>query len=196
MHIPEKIELAVFLGNPGTQYSQTRHNMARMLLETLPGVKELIWREKFHGKFADYAVDGSRCRLLVPETFMNKSGVSVSAAVKFFKIDLKSLLVIHDDLELPFGQYSCRAGGGMAGHNGLKSLRDSLGKTEFIRLRLGIGRPKHGSVQSWVLGRFSPDEEAVLSLILNHASESLYKVISGMESIQTHSEPVMVYPAN
>jgi len=195
MHSDAEIELVVFLGNPGKQYSQTRHNSARMLLKMLPGAEALLWREKFHGRVSDFLMEKTQCRFLVPETFMNRSGISVSAAVGFYKLSLKKILVVHDDLELPFGRYALRMGGGLAGHNGLKSLRDSLGNTDFCRLRLGIGRPPRGSVQSWVLGRFNPDEEAVLPLILNHAADSLIRVLSGQESVQKRPEPVMVYPA-
>jgi len=190
-----EIELVVFLGNPGKQYTQTRHNAAQMLLKMLPGAETLSWREKFHGRVSDFSSGKARCRFLVPETFMNRSGLSVSAAVGFYKINLKKLLVVHDDLELPFGRYSLRIGGGLAGHNGLKSLRDSLGDSEFCRLRLGIGRPPRGSVHSWVLGRFTPDEEAVLPQILDHAAGSLVRVIAGQKPVQKRAEPVIVYPA-
>ncbi len=192
MQSSENVELAIFLGNPGKQYALTRHNAAQMLLKALPGATGLVWREKFHGKVAEYTAGENRCRFLIPETFMNKSGKSVSAAVGFYKTDMRNLLVIHDDLELPFGQYALRVGGGLAGHNGLKSIRDSLGDTGFCRLRLGIGRPARGSVQSWVLGRFSTEEEAVLPLILNHAAGKLSRVFDGMESVQEGAEPVKV----
>jgi|GEM_PF-504587 len=193
MHSPLNPELVVFLGNPGKQYSQTRHNTGRMLLSFLPDTDSLIWREKFNGRIADYSTTISRCRFLLPETFMNRSGLSVSAAVNFYKINLNNLLVVHDDLELPFGAYSWREGGGLAGHNGLKSLKDSLGGTGFLRLRLGIGRPVRGTVQSWVLGRFTPEEEGILPLVLSHAAESFTGIISGRESFQKYAEPVMVY---
>lgn len=126
---------------------------------------------------------------------MNRSGISVSAALGFYKIKPLDLLIIHDDLELPFGQFAWRTGGGLAGHNGLKSVRDSIGTAEFRRLRLGIGRPDRGSVQSWVLGRFSPDEEAVLPLILDRAVDQLTGELNGIESHPVNSEPVSVYPA-
>ena len=176
------------------QYSRTRHNAAWMLLESLQFSRDLIWREKFHGKVADYSTGQGLCRILLPETFMNKSGVSVSSAAKFYKLNVEEILVIHDDLELPFGQYSLRTGGGLAGHNGLKSIRDSLGSSDFRRLRLGIGRPDRGSVHSWVLSRFSPDEEAVLSLILEHAANRLDGELSSGDPVQNGSDTIEVYP--
>ena len=166
-----------------------------MLLAALPDSANLVWREKFHGRIAEYPAAYRQCRFLVPETFMNKSGISVSAALRFFKTELENFLVIHDDLELPFGQYAWRTGGGLAGHNGLKSIRDSLGSAGFRRLRLGIGRPDRGSVQSWVLGRFNPDEEAVLPLILDSAAKQLAEALGGRESVHESTEPVTVYSA-
>jgi len=195
MQLKTEVELIVFLGNPGKQYSQTRHNAAQMLLKRLPGAESLSWREKFHGRISEYSTGSARCRFLVPETFMNRSGLSVSAAAGFYKISPDEILVVHDDLELPFGRYALRMGGGLAGHNGLKSLKENLGSADFCRLRLGIGRPPRGSVQSWVLGRFTPDEEAILPMILDHAAGSLIRVLTGRESVQKRSEPVMVYPA-
>ena len=186
------IELVVFLGNPGTEYTATRHNYARRLLEYLPGVASVPWRNKFHGRIGDWNSGGGSCRLLVPDTFMNVSGKSVAAAMNFHRIPPENLLVIHDDLELPFGVYAWRRGGGLAGHNGLKSIRDSLGTADFRRLRLGIGRPKRGSVHSWVLSRFSPDEEAVLSLVLESVSAGLEGTLSGRIPVHDRGEPVRV----
>jgi PTH1 family peptidyl-tRNA hydrolase len=189
------IELAVFLGNPGNQYSQTRHNAARMLLNVLPGSSDLPWREKFHGRVCDYKTNIGQCRFLAPETFMNLSGKSAAAALNFYKIDIEKTLIIHDDLELPFGQFAWKTGGGLAGNNGLKSIRDSLGSAGFRRLRLGIGRPTRGSVQSWVLGRFEPDEEAILPLILERAAGELIDILNLSESGNISTDPVRVYPA-
>ncbi len=187
------IKLVVFLGNPGKEYSRSRHNYARMLLEQLPGSSSIAWRDKFHGRVGDWGVGPEKCRFLAPETFMNVSGKSVAAAVNFHKVITGDLLVIHDDLELPFGQYAWRRGGGLAGHNGLKSIRDSLGTDNFVRLRLGIGRPQRGSVSSWVLGRFSPEDEAVLPLIIDSAATDLESVITGRKAVQDKGEPVRVY---
>lgn len=188
------INLVAFLGNPGKEYALTRHNYARMLLEVIPGYQSIAWRDKFHGRTGDWGEGPGKCRFLVPETFMNVSGKSVAAAVNFHKINFDELLVIHDDLELPFGQYAWRLGGGLAGHNGLKSIRDSLGTTNFRRLRLGIGRPDRGSVSSWVLSRFGADDEAVLPLILHSAAASLEDTLTGRMAVQDRGEPVRVYP--
>ena len=188
------IELVAFLGNPGARYSRTRHNAGRMVLEAVSAPPEDSWREKFHGRIADVALEGLKCRYLVPETFMNLSGKSVAAASVFFKTPPGGLLVVHDDLEIPFGCISLRFGGGLAGHNGLKSIRDGLGTADFGRLRIGIGRPPRGSVESWVLGRFSPDEEAALPLIMNAAARMLREVLSKPEILMRKSgESVRVY---
>lgn len=188
------IELVVFLGNPGRQYSGTRHNFARCLIDALPEIKELSWREKFSGMIAERPDGAGVCRFLLPGTYMNESGKSVYAASDFFKVRPGNLLVVHDDLELPFGSFAWRAGGGLGGHNGLKSIRDSLGTPEFLRLRLGIGRPFRGTVHSWVLGRFSPDEEVVIPLILDSASESLKVILKNRETVQITAETVRVCP--
>ena len=175
------IELVVFLGNPGDRYSQTRHNAGRMVLETFTASAPPAWREKFHGRIADIAFAERKIRFLVPETFMNLSGKSTAAAAVFFKTDPKDILVVHDEVEMPFGSIGLRSGGGLAGHNGLKSVRDGLGTAEFGRLRVGIGRPTKGSMQSWVLGRFSPDEEAVLPLVLDAAARMLEEALGNSD---------------
>ena len=182
----------VFLGNPGKEYAAIRHNYARRLLERLESTLSIPWREKFHGRVGDWNGGGGRCRFLIPGTYMNDSGKSVAAAVRFHKVPPENLLVIHDDLELPFGSYAWRLGGGLAGHNGLKSIRRSLGTADFRRLRLGIGRPGRGSVHSWVLSRFGPDEEGVLDIILESAAGNLEAVLRGQRTVQDRGEPVSV----
>jgi peptidyl-tRNA hydrolase, PTH1 family len=172
------IELVIFLGNPGDRYSRTRHNAGRLVLDAISLSETPSWKEKFHGRCADIRIAGRKCRFLVPETFMNLSGKSVAAAATFFKAAPEELLIVHDDLEIPFGSIGLRSGGGLAGHNGLKSIRDDLGTAGFWRLRIGIGRPDRGSVRSWVLGRFSPDEEPALPVIMERAAEMLEEAIT------------------
>lgn len=161
-------KLVVFLGNPGRKYSRTRHNIAWRLCD-LPPWKDLSWKEKFHGL---YAQDRGAV-LLKPQCMMNNSGRSVQAARGFFQLETRDILVVHDDLELPFGECVLKSGGGLAGHNGLKSIKAQLKEPNFHRLRLGIGRPERGSVHSWVLGAFDALEEARLEDFLEGANSLL-----------------------
>jgi peptidyl-tRNA hydrolase, PTH1 family len=152
-------KLVVALGNPGSQYLTTRHNVAWMVFDHLKNNDQLIWRDKFKGEFA---TQGEHV-FLKPLTFMNLSGESVAAAAQFFKIAPRDILVIHDELDLPYGTVALKRGGGLAGHNGLKSIAALLGTNDFLRLRVGIGRPSVGSVSNWVLSPFSAPEQIQLT---------------------------------
>lgn len=174
------IQLAVFLGNPGKNHADTRHNTAWMLTEHLPDRPG--WREKFRGRIAEASFHGVQVRLLMPLTFMNHSGESVGAAMRFYRITPLQLIVVHDDIELPFGTIAPRFGGSAAGHNGLRSIRGSLGTNQFHRLRIGIGRPNRGTVHSWVLGRFDPIEQSALPELLNRAVSQLFSLIEPQDS--------------
>ncbi|GAB6091044.1 aminoacyl-tRNA hydrolase [Spirochaeta dissipatitropha] len=162
------------LGNPGKKYEMTRHNIGWRIAEAF--VREADpsadWKSKFKGKWTQIRTSPgsvSGCRILVPETFMNKAGESVKPFADFFTLEAEEIVVIHDDLELPFAEVQLRKGGGLGGHNGLRSIEQHLGTRNFQRLRIGIGRPVHGSVSSWVLSRFSPQEEAELEDITEKA---------------------------
>jgi len=109
---------------------------------------------------------------------MNNSGTGVAACAKFFSIPTEKIIIVHDDLETPFGSYVFQRGGGLAGHNGLRSISGALGSNDFYRLKMGIGRPDRGSVSSYVLGRFSPLEESQLSDCIESAVDLLYQVFS------------------
>ncbi|MDD3056881.1 MAG: aminoacyl-tRNA hydrolase [Sphaerochaeta sp.] len=161
------VKLMVFLGNPGREYARTRHNVAWMVCDHLH--PNLSWSVKFHAQLASEAT----VRLLKPQTYMNESGKSVRAALDFYNLEPTEILVIHDDLELPYGTLRLQAGGGLQGHNGLKSIKQHAGSDQFLRLRIGIGRPKHGSVASYVLERFTAEEEVSLPLVLDLASTML-----------------------
>jgi peptidyl-tRNA hydrolase, PTH1 family len=155
--------LVVGLGNPGREYERTRHNAGWLVLDELARRLGASWRAKFSGRLAEARLDGDRLALLKPETFMNDSGRSVAAAARFFKVEPKSLLIVHDDVDLEPGRLQARAGGGLAGHNGLRSLAQSLGSQDFLRLRIGVGRPgrgDHRSVADYVLSGFDPEEDA------------------------------------
>ncbi|MDA3851911.1 MAG: aminoacyl-tRNA hydrolase [Spirochaetaceae bacterium] len=155
-------KLILLLGNPGKEYNSTRHNVPWRLCDVVPSWKDLSWKEKFKGQYSN---DGNFI-ILKPHTLMNLSGNSLSAAMDFFKITPDDILVIHDDLELPFGKTAWKLGGGLGGHNGLKSVKQHLHTEDFLRLRIGIGRPVHGAVSNWVLSPFSAIEESQLSIIL------------------------------
>jgi peptidyl-tRNA hydrolase, PTH1 family len=155
--------LVVGLGNPGRGHAGDRHNVGWMVVDELARRLDGRWRAKFSGQLAEVRLDGLRLGLLKPETFMNDSGRSVAAAARFFKVEPQSLLVVHDDVDLEAGRLQARAGGGLAGHNGLRSLAQALGTQDFLRLRIGVGRPGRGdprSVADYVLSSFDAEEDA------------------------------------
>jgi PTH1 family peptidyl-tRNA hydrolase len=165
------IKLIVFLGNPGKQYSRTRHNIGWQILSyKYPSAS---FQKKFNGEIAN----DKATKLLKPLTFMNESGRSVGAAASYYNLDPTEILVVHDDLELPFGEIKVQKGGGLKGHNGLKSIKTYLNDNNFYRLRFGIGRPQHGSVSSFVLSAFSKDETIALPIYLDNASKEIEKLL-------------------
>jgi PTH1 family peptidyl-tRNA hydrolase len=152
--------LVAGLGNPGREYERTRHNAGWMVVDELARRHEGSFRSKFSGQLAEVRDEERRLALLKPETYMNVSGRSVSAATRFFKVEPGSLLVVHDDVDLETGRLQARLGGGLAGHNGLRSLADVLGTQDFLRLRIGVGRPERGDrrpVADYVLSPFEPE---------------------------------------
>ncbi len=155
------IKMVVFLGNKGQAYEKTRHNIGWMFENSLNNYSSPT--AKFKGL---YYKDNNNIIYLLPQTLMNKSGESVLKAMQFFKIKVEEILVIHDDLETKFGSFKFKEGGGLAGHNGLRSISDLTGSKNFNRLALGISRPIHGSVSAYVLGRFTQEEEAEMDLYL------------------------------
>ena len=171
------IKLVCALGNPGREYARTRHNSGWMILGALPF--SLAFEKKFKGEYAGYFLTpGTRTLFLKPLTFMNKSGESLRACTDFFSIAPDEILVVHDDLELGFGAVQTKSGGGLGGHNGLKSIVQHTGTKDFKRLRFGIGRPAKGSVSSYVLSRFTHDEEIELERHIKSAADILLKEIT------------------
>tara|TARA_R110002072_G_scaffold288917_1_gene455396 strand:- start:65415 stop:65984 length:570 start_codon:yes stop_codon:yes gene_type:complete len=167
------IKLIVGLGNPGTEYERTRHNIAWQLFEKLSFYNRLNWREKYKGLMSDISIEGEKIVLLKPQTFMNLSGESVQPCAKFFKILPEEILVVHDELDLDFGTIAFKSGGGLAGHNGLKSINQLLGTNNFKRLRLGIGRPVHGNVSSYVLSSYDNDESIAFDTYMEKAGDAI-----------------------
>lgn len=162
------------LGNPGPQYQWTRHNAGFLFLDRLANLENsAINRKAFSGLTGEWNYRGSRLILLKPQTFMNLSGRSVMQALQFYKLPLSQLIAVHDDLDLPFGTVRLKQGGGHGGHNGLRSIMELLGKGEFIRLRIGIGRPPRGDTSGYVLGTIPPDQMEALPRVLDGGLEML-----------------------
>ena len=177
------VDLVVFLGNPGKQYETTRHNAGWMVAPfiTASGASgpspPAQAPQKAGGRYETAHIGGNRVWFLWPETFMNRSGECVGRFAAFFRVEPDRVLVVHDELELPFGTVSLRRGGGLGGHNGLRSIQSALTTADFLRLRIGISRPQHGSVSSWVLARFTAEEEGYLPHVLRAAAERVDAVL-------------------
>ena len=155
--------LVVGLGNPGREYARHRHNVGWMVVDELARRHGASWKGKFSGQLAEVRVDGHRVGLFKPETFMNESGRAVGAAARFYKLEPDAILVVHDDIDLEPGRLQARLGGGLAGHNGLRSIASHLGTQDFLRLRVGVGRPGRGDQRppaDYVLSPFTPEEDA------------------------------------
>lgn len=169
------VKLVAFLGNPGRQYQRTRHNVAWMVVPETTSADDTAWKEKFHGRF----LKEGALTLLKPETYMNHSGRSVQAARAFFGLDPAEILVIHDDVETPFGTIELAWGGGHRGQNGVRSTIQALGTAEFWRLRIGLGRPPSTRKPAdWLLERFTPEEEAELPQLLRAAAREVQENVS------------------
>jgi len=178
--------LVAGLGNPGREYEHTRHNVGWLVLDELARRHGGSWRSKFSGSLAEVRLGDAKLALLKPETYMNESGRSVAAATRFFKVPVESLLVVHDDVDLEPGRLQARRGGGLAGHNGLRSLAQHLGSQDFLRLRIGVGRPGRGDprpVADWVLSPFAPEEDA--DALISRAADAVEAIVSdGLETTQ------------
>ena len=151
--------LVAGLGNPGREYERTRHNVGWMVADELARRHGSSFRSKFSGRVAEVRAGEKRLAVLKPETYMNESGRSVGAAARFFKVPPEQILLVHDDVDLAEGRLQVRRGGGLAGHNGLRSIAQHLGTDDFLRLRIGVGRPERGDrrpVADYVLSPFDP----------------------------------------
>jgi len=152
--------LVVGLGNPGREYERTRHNVGWLVVDELAKRHGGSFRAKFSGQVAEVRLGDEKLALLKPETYMNESGRSLAAAAHFFKVEPGEVLVVHDDVDLEPERLQARLGGGLAGHNGLRSIAQALGTNDFLRLRIGIGRPGRGDrrpVADYVLSKFDPE---------------------------------------
>ena len=155
--------LVAGLGNPGREYARNRHNAGQMVVDELARRHAGSWKGKFSGRLAELRLGGARIALLKPETYMNESGASVGAAARFYKLEPEAVLVVHDEGDFDLGRLQARHGGGLAGHNGLRSIAKHLGTQEFLRLRIGVGRPERGDprpLADYVLSDFAPADDA------------------------------------
>ena len=179
--------LVAGLGNPGREYERTRHNVGWMVVDELARRRDGSFRSKFSGQLAEVRDGELRLALLKPETYMNVSGRSVGEAARFFKVEPGALLVVHDDVDLEPGRLQARLGGGLAGHNGLRSIAEVLGTQDFLRLRIGVGRPARGDrrpVADYVLSVFEPEVD-VDSLVARAADAVEAMARDGLEAAQS-----------
>ena len=178
--------LVAGLGNPGRKYERTRHNVGRMVCAEVARRHGATGRSKFSGNLVELRLDGARIAVLSPDTYMNESGRSVGAAVRFYKLPPEQLLVVHDEVDLELGRLQARMGGGLAGHNGLRSVAQHLRTPEFMRLRVGVGRPDRGDprpVADWVLTPFPPEVD--VEAIVTRGAEAVETIVrDGLEEAQ------------
>jgi peptidyl-tRNA hydrolase, PTH1 family len=178
--------LVAGLGNPGPEHARDRHNVGWMVVDELARRHAGSFKGKFRGRLADVRLEDAKLALLKPETYMNESGASIQSAAAFYKLAPASVLVVHDDVDLEVGRLQARLGGGLAGHNGLRSIAQRLGAQEFLRLRIGVGRPGRGDprpVADYVLSGFAAEDDA--EAIVARAADAVECVVAeGLEETQ------------
>lgn len=171
--------MIVGLGNPGKQYEQTRHNIGFLVGDEMARSKKGSFaKEEFKAQTMTFTVDNLKVLFVRPQTFMNLSGESVQPLMNFYKVELEHLIVIHDEVDIPFGKMKIQKNRGHGGHNGVRSISQLLGSADYTRIRMGVGRPPHPemSAADWVLSKFSGDEMKLLPDFLDlacRASESI-----------------------
>ena len=174
------MKLVIGLGNVGKEYQNTRHNVGFMVLDSF--VNDFTLEKKFQAYIKKDCIDGVDVLFVKPTTFMNLSGIAVRKLVDYYKISIEDILVIQDDMDLPFGKYRCKIDSSSGGHNGIKSIIDSLGTTHFARLKIGISHDLKGDTVQYVLGNFSKEEMAFLSQHFSFYQEIIYFFIeNGIE---------------
>lgn len=204
------IQLVAFLGNYGHEYANTRHNTAWLFEKSLPFANRISYSSKFKSEFAQFDFENfagmlADCNLLKkrddgslilpkefppkiyfikPQTYMNLSGDAIGELCRFYKLKPDEVLVVHDEIELPLGTVGFKFGGGLGGHNGLRSTKDNLGTADFYRLRFGIGKPSHGDIAGYVLGNFTIDEQITLSHVFSQVHELFAKSICSSDPLK------------
>lgn len=174
------IKLIVFLGNPGTQYRNNRHNAGWLFCDCCKEFSHLSWKRGFKGQWAPFDMTCGKIYCIKPETYMNRSGEAVQELAAYYQIVREEVLVVHDELELPFGYIGIKFGGGFGGHNGLRSMNQYLKGPDFWRLRIGIGRPNHTDIAGYVLSNFTKEELSMLhTAIFPKAFELIAPALAG-----------------
>ncbi len=173
------MKLLVGLGNPGEEYQRTRHNVGWRLAEAFADRHRIaLDQKKWNARYGVGEVEGERVGIVLPHTYMNLAGEAAGPAMRFFKVALADVVALHDELDLPFGRLMLKLGGSSGGHNGLKSLTRHLGGPDYLRLRLGIGRPPpQWDAADYVLARFSGAEERELQELVVRGVETLDLVL-------------------
>ncbi len=178
--------LVAGLGNPGGEHARDRHNVGWMVVDELARRHGGSFKGKFRGRLADVRVGDARLALLKPETYMNESGASIQAAAAFYKVVPEHVVVVHDDVDLDVGRLQARLGGGLAGHNGLRSIASRVGSQDFLRLRVGVGRPGRGDprpVADYVLSPFAPEDDA--EELVSRAADAVEALVAeGLDETQ------------
>jgi peptidyl-tRNA hydrolase, PTH1 family len=197
--VPSSLKLIVGLGNPGSEYSETRHNAGFWFLDRLAADYRASFSadRKYHGDTARLVADGIDYRLLKPQTYMNKSGRAVQAVSAYYNIRPEEILVVHDEIDLDTGVVRLKQGGGHGGHNGLRDIIEQIGSKDFVRLRLGVGHPGHSSqVHNYVLQRPGNEERRLLDTAMTDALAVMPLVMQGemnkaMSRLHTINKPVV-----
>jgi len=173
------VYLVIGLGNPGKRYESTRHNVGFMVVEKLAaGWKIELKQKSFNALWGKGTIEDKNVLLAKPQTFMNLSGTAVKQLQSFFKTEISNLIVIHDDLDLPYGAVRMKAGGGTAGHKGLASIESNLGTSGFMRVRLGIGKPVDKSrIEGYVLEPFRKEEQVMLPEVIHRAADASAEIV-------------------
>lgn len=183
------MKMIIGLGNPGSQYHRTRHNAGFMLIDLLSDDLGIaVTQSKFKGLVGEGRYQGEKVVLLKPLTYMNLSGEAVRAAIDWYKIDVKDIVVAYDDMDMDVGKIRFRAKGGSGGHNGIKSLITHLGTETFSRCKIGVGRPVVGDVVSHVLTKFTTEEQMVIDQGIKKAIEGMKAFINSEDIIDVMNQ--------
>jgi len=175
----QRVYLVAGLGNPGAEYSNTRHNAGFMVIDTLAAADEIsVERSKFNVTYGRGRIQGVEVLLAKPQAFMNRSGPPLRQLAEYFRIQREAMVIIHDDIDLAFERLKIKEKGGDGGHKGIKSLIEAFGGDQFVRLRVGVGRSETGGdVVGHVLGKFSPDELSLLDKFIQRAAQAVVTIL-------------------